>query len=81
MAPTLTVSSSTGEQQGKMHAPEEKFARTWKDRIVRPLTEEEENYELLKVQKNARSNLKVKGKQSIQLSRKNTRQYNSYDQI
>ena len=81
MAPTLTVSSSTScnEQPMKMHV--EKFARTWKDRIVRPLTEEEENYELLKVQKNARSNLKLKGKQSIQLTRKSTRQYNSYDQI
>lgn len=75
MAPTLTV--PTLGQEPAVH----KVARTWKDRIVRPMTEEEENYEVLKVQRNARSNLKVKGKQSIQLTRKGTRQYNSYDQI
>ena len=75
MAPTLTVGSCDE------HVSEGKIARTWTDRIVRPMTEEEENYELLKVQRNARSNLKVRGKQSIQLTRKSTRQYNSYDQI
>ena len=41
-----------------------------KERIVRPLTDEEENYELFRVRKNAGSNLRIKGKQSIQTSRK-----------
>lgn len=76
MAPTLTVPSLGSEPT----LPDE-VARTWLDRVVRPMTEEEENYEVLKVQRNARSNLKVKGKQNIQLTRKSTRQYNSYDQI
>ena len=82
MAPTLTVSADSAVSGGGVvSAPASQITRTWKDRIVRPVTDEEENYELLKVQKNARSSLKLKGKQNIQLTRKNTRQYNSYDQI
>jgi hypothetical protein len=41
-----------------------------KERILRPLTDEEENYELFRVKKNAGSNLRIRGKQSIQTSRK-----------
>jgi hypothetical protein len=75
MAPTLTVS-----RDGTACVPITNQVTSSSSRIIRPLTEEEENYEILRVQKNAKTNLKMKGKQSVQVSRRNS-SHNSYDQI
>jgi hypothetical protein len=80
MAPTLTVSRDGTACVPITNQVTSSSSRTWKDRIIRPLTEEEENYEILRVQKNAKTNLKMKGKQSVQVSRRNS-SHNSYDQI
>lgn len=73
--PTMTVSSGKPAEQS---APVQAAQR---ERIVRPLTEEEENYELQRVRRGGSANLRVKGKQSIQISRKSSdRRYASYDQ-
>lgn len=71
--PTLTVRVDSGV--ACQEAPESRIAAASaraKERIVRPLTEEEQNYELFRVRKNAGANLKLKGKHSIQTSRKNS---------
>jgi hypothetical protein len=55
-----------------------------KERIIRPLTEDEENYELFRMKKNAGSNLRIKGKLSVQTNRKQMERRStpsaSYDQ-
>ena len=81
MAPTMTVPVQPAMSSEPSSATMAVISRTWRDRVIRPITEEEENYELLRVQRNAKSNLKMKGKQSVQLSRRNGKSYNSYDQI
>ena len=71
---TIKVASNTA------NAPVQTTVR--KERIVRPLTEEEENYELLRAKRVGSGSLRVKGKQSIQISRKSAdRRHASYDQI
>ena len=80
MGPTITVNAGTCSAQGGSVLAS--TARTWMDRIVRPITEEEENYELFRVQKNSGPNLKMKGKVQLQMNRKSeSKKWNSYDSI
>ena len=74
--PTVTVKVDSGVTKAVDSNPVHQFK---KERIVRPLSEEEENYELSRVRKNAGSNLRLKGKQSIQTNRKQMHNA-SYDQ-
>ena len=78
MAPTLTVSANgTAAPSAPVQASSAR-----KERILRPMTADEEDYELARVRKNAGSNLGLKGKQSIAINRKSSeRRYASYDQI
>jgi hypothetical protein len=76
-APTITVGgvsmAATAEGGAAKPRPE---------RIVRPLTDEEENYELTRMKKNAGSNLRLKGKQGINVGRRaSEKRYEHYDQI
>ena len=85
-APTLTVSAE-GTPVGARKPVAAVAARTHADRVLRPLTDEEANYELCRARKNssssAASNLRIKGKQSIQISRRvlSSAKINSYDQF
>ena len=79
-APTLTIHVDSGVAKQPIEADQTHLSS--KLRIVRPITEEEQNYELMRVKRNAGSNLRIKGKQSIQSNRKiSNRQHASYDQI
>ena len=64
MGPTITLPSSTSPVEA---VP----VRTWRDRVVRTITDEEEQYEMLRMRKaGGSSSLKLKGKQSVQLARR-----------
>ena len=76
-APTLTVRVDSGVAKELNQEVTRKASR-----ILRPITEEEENYELTRARRNAGSNLRLKGKQQIQSNRKaSQRQLSSLDQI
>jgi hypothetical protein len=80
MAPTVTVKAAginPTDTTCSKHAS--KKAITWRDRIVRPLTEDEENYELMRAKKNAGSNLLFKGKHRVQVNRRSESRPESYD--
>jgi hypothetical protein len=80
--PTLTIKVDSGVA-GREDLVASGSKRTAKDRIVRPLSEEEENYELMRVRKNAGSNLQIRGKHAVQTNRKTASRTSSsamYDQ-
>jgi hypothetical protein len=81
--PTVTIKVDSGVAQSAESSASGNLAPR-KERIVRPLTEEEENYELTRVRKNAGSNLRMKGKHAIQTNRKHMERKSvpsaSYDQ-
>lgn len=82
-APTVTVSSGlagAGRLQTAATVEAAKIVRP--ERIIRPITEEEENYELMRVKKNAGANLRMKAKQSIAAGRRTSeKRFEGYDQI
>ena len=81
MGPTITVAGSKGREEGILAGAVVK--RTWRDRKVRPITEDEERYEILRVTcRNSGPNLKMNGKNSLQLNKRERKTtYNSYDSI
>ncbi len=81
--PTVTVRVDSGVAYESLELSGSRQS-VRKERIVRPLTDEEENYELTRVRKNAGSNLRMKGKHAIQSNRKQMERKSvpsaSYDQ-
>lgn len=77
MGPTITVKATKNND-----LDQEKPALqliTWKDRIIRPLTEDEENYEVMRSKKNSGSNLQIRGKHKVQINRRSESRTDSYD--
>lgn len=75
-APTLTIHAESGVARDIKTLSEKAVP----PRILRPLSAEEENYELTRAKRNAGSNLRMKGKLSIQTNRKSSqRRLHSYD--
>lgn len=74
--PTLTIHAESGVAKD-INTLSEKAVPC---RILRPLTAEEENYEITRSKRNSGSNLRMKGKISIQTNRKSSqRRLHSYD--